>query len=130
MSDQNFTGGDDVQFQTLYQLVVHPNDPSDGAQVGMFSYAANQTELSPSATTNSGSQQTKQMHNVSPATTSYYLKSVPHPIKKIQILPVLGSLESPTPWNEGPTNIFRPYDLPGTSSATNNHTSSKLNWVV
>ena len=112
MSDQELTGDDDAQCQTLNQFVVHPNDPTDAIPVTNPTYDINMTILSPSATTNSKSQMTKHTHNVSPATTSYYLQSGPHSIKLRQILPRRDSLESPMPSNRRLTNIFQPYDLP------------------
>ena len=56
MSDQNLTKNDNTQCQTLNQFVVHPNEPTDAAQITILTYNGNMTNLSPSATINSESQ--------------------------------------------------------------------------
>ena len=98
----------DAQFETLNSFLVHPNEPSDAAQVKMSNYDTNLLEPSLSMTTNSGSQQTKNTHNVSVATTRYHALSRPHLNKlRRQKSPAPESPESPTPANRSQINIFR-----------------------
>ena len=74
----------------MNHIVAHPYEPSDAAQVTISTYDTNFTEPSLSMTKNSGSQLTKQKHDVSAATTIYHPQSASYPIE-------IHRQKSPTP---------------------------------
>ena len=117
MSDQELTG--DVADQGLNQLVIQSNDPANVAQTKNRTFDVNMPPLSPSATTESQlSKQTRiSQHWI---TTSHYGSQ---PFELRQSLPTKNSTESPTPSNQGPTNLFKSCDLPDTPHAQQSWTT-------
>ena len=121
MSDQYLTKVDDVQCQTLNLSVAHSKEPSDATEVTILFYDIDSIEPFLSMATKSGSQLTKNKHNVFLATTSYHLTFGPHFIEIRQLSPTSGLPESPTTSNRGQRNIVRPNDLPDTPAVINPH---------
>ena len=79
MSDQFLTVDKDIQYETVSQFVVHPNKPS-GRVLVTIQYDDTQIfEPSLAVTASSGSQFTKNIHNVSEATKSCSPQSGPQP---------------------------------------------------
>ena len=111
MSEQFFPADDDALFQSLNHFVIHPDDPTDAAQVTISSYDNEMTQLSSSATTNLKLQSNKHTQNVSPATINNFFQSGPHFYEFGQLSAEIHSHELPMPSNWGSTNLFRPYDF-------------------
>ena len=78
MSDQCLTEDAEAQNEILNHFVVHPKEHSNAVQVTFSKYGAVLIEPSLSMTTKSGSEPTKNLPNVSMATTSYHAQSRPH----------------------------------------------------
>ena len=119
-----------TQIQTLSQIVVKPIDPRNTAQVKISTYNVERTHLSSSATMNSGPPLSRHAHNVSPASTSYSPQSGPNPIGLRQTLPTIDTTDSPMRTNRRAHNIFKPYILPETPPATNNHRVSNIKSIM
>ena len=115
MSDRELKNNNDEQW--LNEFVIHPNDPTGTIQVTTPTYDVNLPTLSPSATTES--QQSKQKHNLSPATAEYYFKLGPHPLELRQVSPTREYAQSPTLSKKGLTKLLKPYDLADTPPPPN-----------
>ena len=108
MSDQYLTDDADAQYETMKQLAVYRNETSDTAEITISNHDIDLTEASLSKTTNSRSQPTKNIRNVSVATTSYHTQTGPKPIEtRRQIKSRANALELPPPSNRGHKNLFR-----------------------
>ena len=72
ISYQELRGDNDPQCQTLNQVVVHGNDPTEATQVTFPTNNVNMTTPSPSAANSSKAQLNSHTYNVSPATRIHY----------------------------------------------------------
>ena len=125
MPDRDLTN--DRNSRRLYQVLIHPNNPTDTIQVTIPSVDLDMHKLSHSATTES--QHNKSIHNVSPVSDDIFFQSGPHPTELKQ-LPIKDSPDSPTPSKRGPTQLFKAYDLPNTTALYNHPEPRQTNAVA
>ena len=111
-SDQHLTNGHNECW--LNQVQIHPNEPLDTVEVTILSVDADMPTLSHSPTTDP--QQEKNSPIMSPVSDDIFFQPGLHLLDLLEPkkLRTKDSPDSLTPSNKGPTQLFKPYDLPNT----------------